>query len=136
MRVLVADEQPIVRRTLVEFIADIGHRAEMAATGEEVFTLLAGGACADVLLADFRMPGRNGGRLIDQVHAEFPAVPIVLMSGLDSVLPAEEAISAGVYAYLRKPVRLSELQLLLVRIAEAVLRRGPRVEGNDELGLA
>ncbi|MCF8108586.1 MAG: hypothetical protein K9J81_06305 [Desulfohalobiaceae bacterium] len=53
------------------------------------------------------------------VHSSYPDLPIIAMTSISNVLPCDEALSSGVLSYLRKPISLSELGLLVARIKES-----------------
>ena len=70
---------------------------------------------SDVIIVDLKMPKENGIKTVSEIHRRYPGSDIVVMS---SILPFKEAISNSVYSYLKKPVHLDELELILARISE------------------
>jgi CheY-like chemotaxis protein len=124
MRICLIDDECIVRSTLREFLEELGHQVTIAETGDEYVALHAAtNPDPDVIITDLRMPGTNGTNLLRELHRLCPEVPILVMSGNPSDLSPGDAISTGVHAYLRKPVRFAELEVVLVRLNEARERK-------------
>lgn len=77
----------------------------------------------DVILSDVRMPGLSGIELLAEVRAKHPDTLFVLLTAYGSVETAVEAMKAGAYDFLTKPVNLDHLDILLERaIAARTLR--------------
>jgi len=118
MDIAVIDTEPIVLSTLQDFLSDSGHRVEIFDSPEELTAGLACESKIDVVLVDPHMPGLSSLDLVRRIHSRTPQTPIIIMSGTHSTLSADDAVINGVFAYLRKPVRLAELEVLLVRVLE------------------
>ncbi|MBR0056657.1 MAG: sigma-54-dependent Fis family transcriptional regulator, partial [Kiritimatiellae bacterium] len=77
----------------------------------------------DVILSDVRMPGLTGLEFLAEVRASHPATPFILLTAYGSVETAVEAMKAGAYDFLTKPVNLDHLDILVERaVAERALR--------------
>ena len=74
----------------------------------------------DVVLTDIKMPGTTGLQLCDQVVANRPDVPVVVMTAFGSFEAAIGAIRAGAYDFVTKPV---EIDLLAVTLQRAIKHR-------------
>jgi DNA-binding NtrC family response regulator len=110
-RILVAEDEELVRRMLQAALKQRGHKVEVCADGEAAFHRLQE-AEFDVLLTDFRMPKMTG---LELIRALGPAIPTILMS---SNTPAELALTdkdlAGL-EFLRKPFGLTDLYAAIAR---------------------
>jgi len=73
----------------------------------------------DIVLADYRLPDKTGIDLIKAARAIDPHIKVVLITGEGSIQVAVEAVKAGAYDYLSKPLVLAELKLLLERALAA-----------------
>ena len=73
----------------------------------------------DIVVADYRLPDKSGIDLIKAAVAMDPHIKVVLITGEGSIQVAVEAVKAGAYDYLSKPLVLAELKLLLERAWEA-----------------
>jgi excisionase family DNA binding protein len=104
-RVLVIDDEALVRDTVAEFLADEGFVVQVAADGGEALTLLARAAPRpDLILLDLKMPHVDGWAFREQQVRDpvLAAIPIIVVTALgESAMP-------GVTT-LRKPLRLPEL---------------------------
>lgn len=115
-RVLLADDDVIFSRVMLNFIENEGLRAEHVPDGPGALAALARDAF-DLLIADIDMPGNRGLELV-QALAEMPErPPIVLLTGSPSLTTATKSVGLAVHAYLTKPFEADELRRI---IAEAV----------------
>jgi len=106
VRVLVVDDDAIVREALAGQIEDWGYSVAQANNGLEALAHLDGGATVDLLISDFAMPGMNGLTLIQEARRRRPALPVLLLTGYAdaSIRLAVEDAGPGSTALLRKPV--------------------------------
>jgi CheY-like chemotaxis protein len=105
-RVLVVDDDPLVREVLAEQLRAAGFDVLRAASGTEALALLAAGEHIDVLVTDLSMPGLDGLAVIREVQGRIPGLPAVLLTGYagDSTALAASGAVSGSFALLRKPV--------------------------------
>ena len=110
-RVLVVDDEVLVRDTLVEQLQDAGFGALAAASGTEALALLASGEAVDVLITDLSMPEMDGIALIRAAQARCPGLPVVLLTGYagDTTALAVDGAFSGSFSLLRKPVGADQL---------------------------
>ncbi|HTR84397.1 MAG TPA: ATP-binding protein [Reyranella sp.] len=113
-RVLVVEDDPLVRASVVRQLQSLGYVVSQAADGAAgLATFQAAPQPFDLLLTDVVMPGMNGKALADAVAARWPGTKIVFMSGYtDNVLSQRGEIDAGV-RLLNKPFRKSDLAAML-----------------------
>jgi DNA-binding NtrC family response regulator len=113
-RILVIEDEPILRRNVVDRLRAEGHElfdTPSGETGAELCTLLA----PDLVLTDLRLPGIDGLNVLAQCRRVSPRTLVVLMTAHGTQQTAVEAIRTGAYDYLNKPVELKELVLLVER---------------------
>jgi CheY-like chemotaxis protein len=109
-RVLVVDDNPDMRTTLVELLASLDAEAETANDGRAALKLFADGCPFDAVIADVVMPGVGGIKLAETLRERFPALPVIIMTGRDSQV--EGSIEAGVVP-LMKPFSAHQLKRVL-----------------------
>jgi DNA-binding NtrC family response regulator len=129
-RILIVDDDPLVQRSLAEFLVTEGHEVEVTDSVEGAHGLLSSSAF-HLVLSDVRMPGADGFDLLGFIGRSTPQTPVVLITGYGSVEQAVEAIKAGAYDYLTKPLRDEQV----VRVVERALeehRRLDRMAGDGE----
>lgn len=81
----------------------------------------------DLILMDVRMGGMSGIEATRAIKAYNPAIPILIMTAYSDVSSAVEALKAGAYDYLTKPLAFDALKLALERALDhASLRHGLR----------
>jgi len=72
----------------------------------------------DIVLTDFKMPGKSGYELLKEIRALSPETSIVLITAFGTIEDAVKVMRDGAYDYLTKPIDLEELDLLINRIVE------------------
>ena len=119
MRILVVDDEETIRLALGELLRSEGHAVREAADGGEALAALEG-APADLVLADLRMPGMDGMRLLEAVRAGFPDTLVVLITAQGDERTAVQALKLGAYDYVPKPFDNEEIRAV-ARHAREVL---------------
>jgi two-component system sensor histidine kinase RpfC len=121
MRVLVADDQVANQTVLKKLLEKAGHRPVVVDDGEAVLDQLEGGVF-DAVIVDLHMPGLSGIEVIRQarvMEAGGPSTPFIVLTA-DATADAVEACrSAGVTAFLTKPVVARRVLDALAQIAHA-----------------
>ena len=107
-RVLLAEDEPLLREILVEGLIDEGFEVEAGVDGMEALILYRAKGPFDVLLLDEEMPGLTGRQLLHLLRGEGDRVPAVILSG-NLVLDPREQAELGIGPVLRKPVSMREL---------------------------
>jgi PAS domain S-box-containing protein len=130
-RLLVIDDDPRVRNTLVSLLRAAGHQITEAASGGEGLARFAEES-AELVLTDLSMPEVNGWDVAAAVKARVPTCPVVLLTGWADQHTDETAGSGLVDRVLHKPVRLQEL---LQAIAELTpVRKASGDPARDSTG--
>ena len=119
--VAIVDDEESIRRALKRLIVASGFRAQSFASGEEFLASLSASQPACVIL-DLHMPVMSGFDIQQHLRNANSSIPIVVITGHDSVESQHRAISAGATAYLRKPV---DDQALLRAIENAIAANRP-----------
>jgi CheY-like chemotaxis protein len=105
-KVLIVDDEPLVRMTIADMLRLGGFDVFEAAAGAQALQLLAAERPVAALVTDVRMPGMDGVDLSHRVREAHPQMPIVLVSG--DTRPDAALLPAGT-RYLRKPPSSREL---------------------------
>ncbi len=116
-RVLVVDDKEIVARTLATMVQKNGHTAVTSHNVVDALRLF-DEQPFDAVLSDVKMGALGGFDLLRQVKERAPNIPVILITGEATVSAAMEAMDAGAYDYLSKPVRNDVLGQLLKRAIE------------------
>jgi CheY-like chemotaxis protein len=107
-RVLLAEDEPLLREILIEGLIDEGFEVEAAVDGLEGLVLYRAKRPFDALLLDEEMPGLTGRQILRLLRGEGDWVPAVILSG-NLLLDAAERAELGVGPVLRKPVSMRDL---------------------------
>ena len=107
---LVVDDSLSARRSLAQYMQDIGYDVRMARDGMEAFEIIKARK-PDILLSDLEMPRMNGMELISHVRADksISDLPFIMITSRAAAKHRDEAMSAGVDVYLTKPYSEDEL---------------------------
>ena len=108
-RVLVAEDEEILRRNLIEFLRAAGYEVVGAADGVAALEL-AREEDFDVVVTDIRMPRMDGIELLRKIVAERPETKVLVTTAYASVDTAIEALRFGAYDYLLKPIAFEDLE--------------------------
>jgi CheY-like chemotaxis protein len=113
-RILIVDDEPMIRDSLVEFLEDHGYEAVGAANGREALSELGAGArLPSLILLDLMMPFMDGRSFREEQLAD-PAlseIPVIVFSAYQDVAATAGELHA--VAHLKKPLRLPDLLRLV-----------------------
>ncbi len=135
-RVLIVEDDSATRAGLTELVRTWGFVAESAEDGEEALLKVTAFRPA-IVVTDLVMPRMDGHALLTRLREQDPDIIVVLLTAQGSVESAVEAIKAGAYDYLTKPVDTRRLRVLLGKAVERqdtlrevkTLRRQLRAQG-------
>jgi DNA-binding NtrC family response regulator len=113
-RVLVVDDDESLRRVTQVQLEQAGYEVRVASDGDTGIAMLQESGY-DLVLTDLKMPGMSGLDLLRRVRTEYPDVVVIMITAFGSVDTAVEAMKAGAYDYITKPVRSDELELVVAR---------------------
>jgi CheY-like chemotaxis protein len=131
-KVLVADDDPAVRRLIVRALIAAGFEVSEAPDGRTAAHLVVQTAFAAVV-TDITMPGVRGTDLLRLVREHDLDLPVILITGEPNLESAIEALRLGATDYFTKPVELSELQRKLQRVVQLRQLARARREAHDLL---
>ena len=136
LRLMIVDDEPVVRRGIresidwqqhnVQIVAEAGDGESAAEKVEE--------ARPDVIIADIRMPRCNGIEFSRTVKSRHPSTRVVILSGYADFEYAQQAVRLGAEDYLLKPVGADELIRLITRLRDEIQRERSSGDGVHEDG--
>jgi len=99
VKILVADDEVMMRNLILKILESEGYQIAMASTGSEALEMLKAEKF-DLLLTDVRMPGMNGFDLLKAVKTEWPDMAVIVMTGYGDAYTVKEALLLGAVEYL------------------------------------
>jgi DNA-binding NtrC family response regulator len=115
-RVLIVDDEPLIRWSLGELLAGHGYTvSDVPDGGSAVRALTGGGLLPDLVLLDFRLPDSNDLKLLGTIVALVPGGRVILMTAFSTAEVTRDAVTRGAFAIINKPFDIDELTTLLDR---------------------
>ena len=119
--ILLVDDDPDLLKLIGLRLSAAGYRVKTAESGEAALAQIAVTRPA-VVVTDLRMPGIDGMQLFEQINAQHPTLPVIILTAHGTIPDAVEATARGVYTYLTKPF---DGKQLLDTIAQALSLAAP-----------
>ena len=113
-RILVVDDEEVIRTSLARFLRARGFDVTTADSGAAALNALLEERFV-AMLSDVRMPEMTGLELVPQAHAVDPDLAIIMLTAVNDAPTATEALGMGAMDYLMKPVELGDLATALER---------------------
>ena len=108
LRIMLADDESIIRLDLKEMLADMGHEIVGEAPDGETAVEIALKVEPDLIIMDIKMPGLDGLAALKQI-SETRRIPTVMLTAYSQPELVEQAVELGVFAYLVKPIKEADL---------------------------
>jgi DNA-binding NtrC family response regulator len=113
-RILVVEDDDEIRSAVQDALLDLGYEAHAEASADRALALIHEHVPAAVV-ADVRMPGMSGIEFCQRLTGDWPQVPVVLMTAFGDVDTAVEALRAGAFDFITKPVSFDHLASVIAR---------------------
>ena len=112
-RLLIVDDDPTIRTSLAEALADNGMTEVRVAEGPHRALAMLDVAAPDVVLSDVRMPDMDGIAFLKVLHERAPSVDVILMTAYDDMPTVVAAMREGAVEFLVKPLDLHQVRRVL-----------------------
>ena len=113
-KILIIDDEPEICKMITEFLFDAGYSASYALNGPDGLAMIKRDSPSLVLL-DIGMPSMNGMEVMRLIHEQFPALPVVVLTGQRDTETVKKMIELGASEYLTKPIHMETLLNQFVR---------------------
>ncbi|MBI9086267.1 MAG: sigma-54-dependent Fis family transcriptional regulator [Desulfobacterales bacterium] len=117
MRIMIVDDEEIVRESLFHWFEKAGHAADRASSGLEALEKQETSP-VDLMFVDIKMPGMDGIELLEKVKAEYPDTVVIIITAYGSIDSAIHAMKKGAADYLLKPFKPEQLSLVMEKITQ------------------
>jgi DNA-binding NtrC family response regulator len=116
-RILIVEDDESLRQVTHVQLEREGYEVSSAVSAEQAIPILEK-APHQLVLTDLNLPGVSGLELLKRIRVEYPESAVIVMTAFGTVQTAVEAMKAGAYDYINKPVHPYELKLLVKRSLE------------------
>ena len=113
LRVLVVDDEPLIRWSLSEMLAESGHSVKEAADGASAIRALNEHGPFDVVLLDYRLPDSNDLELLLTIRRMAPQSAVIMMTAYGTPEMTSGALALGAYRVVPKPFEVHDLVTLI-----------------------
>ena len=121
LRILCVDDDPHIREFMNACLVHYDHQVMVASGGQQGLEMFRAATMEnqpyDAVITDLGMPDIDGHQLARTIKAEFPTMPIIMMTGWGATESKDENIAAGVDVVVAKPPHMGQLNELLLRMA-------------------
>src|SRR5215467_7365187 len=107
-RVLIVDDEQIIRRALSVVLAGMSCEVVLAEDGVDALGKLGSGTF-DLVITDLRMPRADGFAVLRAAREQQPRAPVIMLTGHGSIPDCVTALRGGAYNFLTKPFHVTEL---------------------------
>jgi DNA-binding NtrC family response regulator len=116
-RILIVEDDESLRKVMHLQLEREGYETTSASTGEEAIALLEKSP-QNLVVTDLHLPGISGLDLLKKFRQEYPETAVIVMTAYGTIQTAVEAMKAGAYDFLTKPIHPYELKMLVKRSLE------------------
>jgi len=117
VKVLIVDDEAIVRDALSDWLKDIGYQIFTAENGHKALEVIEKEK-PGIMIADLVMPGMDGIELMKRAKAQQPNIEVIIITAYASIPTAITAMKEGAYDYIEKPFCPERAELLVKKLAE------------------
>ena len=117
LKILVVDDEPIVRESLRDWLEDAGHNVLVADSGPRALEIIRQEE-PRVAIVDLVMPGMDGITLLKQAKSACPETEIIIITAYGTIPTAISAVKEGAYDYIEKPFCPEKAEILIAKLVE------------------
>lgn len=114
IRVLVVDDEEVMRNLMIKILEKAGYKVATAGGGVMAKRVLAEQPI-DIVLTDVKMPDVNGFDLLREIKSEYPHVAVIMMTAYADAFTIKDALLAGADEYITKPFKHYEVTVVIER---------------------
>ena len=119
LRVLVLDDEPIVCKRLQPALEKLGFAVDTFTQSVEAMHQVQQSAY-DIVITDLKMKEIDGMRFLEEVKKQRPQTEVIVITGFATMETAKQSFQKGVFDFIAKPFKLSEIQDVVTRAAAKI----------------
>lgn len=111
-RILIIDDEIEMHWALERALVQDGYEVVKTISGAEGLAIISS-QDINLVLLDYKMPEMTGLEVLEQIRSQWPNLPVIFMTGYNSIATATDSMAFGTTAYVSKPFRLDDLRLTI-----------------------
>lgn len=119
LRIMVLDDEPIVCKRLKPALEKQGHEVDAFTQSSEAMMRIKE-VEYDIIITDLKMKGVDGMQLLEEAKRRSPRTEVIVITGFATMETAKESFHKGVFDFIAKPFKLSEIQEVVLRAAAKI----------------
>ena len=123
LRILVLDDEPIVCKRLQPALEKLGFAVDTFTQSVEAMHQVQQSAY-DIVITDLKMKEIDGMRFLEEVKKRRPQTEVIVITGFATMETAKQSFQKGVFDFIAKPFKLSEIQDVVTRAAAKIRGAG------------
>ena len=123
LRILVLDDEPIVCKRLQPALEKLGFAVDTFTQSVEAMHQVQQSAY-DIVITDLKMKEIDGMRFLEEVKKQRPQTEVIVITGFATMETAKQSFQKGVFDFIAKPFKLSEIQDVVTRAAAKIRGAG------------
>ncbi|SDB82307.1 response regulator [Acinetobacter boissieri] len=135
MNILIVDDHPLFRHALIQAVRQGFPLVQIkeAATVKEFYAYLESGAEPDLVLLDLNLPGASGFSALVHVRAQYPSIPIIVVSAHEEVSIIQRAMTHGAMGYIPKSANPDLISEAIQAVSEGDLWLPPNLPHHNHV---
>ena len=117
LRILIVDDEPLIRWSLAETLVESGHSVTEAGDGASALSALGAEEGVDVVVLDYRLPDSSDLSLLRTIRRMAPQTAVIMMTAYGTPEMTRQAIELGAWRVVPKPFEVHEMAELVAQAA-------------------
>ena len=131
--ILVVDDDPENVRNYIEILMDLGYRVIARGDVDAALALLKSDTAVDMVITDYRMPGKTGLDFIVALRQLRLSLPVIMITAYGNIETYLHSISLGAFEYVNKPIKKKEFELIVqYALNKNSLKNTPGKDGHEQ----
>lgn len=114
LRVLIVDDEPLIRWSLAETLTESGHLVSEAGDGSSALRSLSADDMPDVIVLDYCLPDSRDLSLLESIRQRAPRTAVIMMTAFGTPEMTRQALSLGAWRVVPKPFGVYEMSELVI----------------------
>jgi len=119
LRIMVLDDEPIVCKRLQPALEKLGYEVDTFTQSLEALHEIQD-TVYDIIITDLKMKGIDGMRFLQEAKKQHPTTEVIVITGFATLDTAKESFQHGVFDFIAKPFKLSEIQEVVTKAAAKI----------------